>query len=318
MISQKRYTTEVAPVRRSTRLDFKPVTIDVLPDILRFLRRQSSRSCDYSIGGIYMWIDYFGYEYCITGDTLFIKGLSEDSSRRPAFWVPIGAMPVEDSVAMIRNYCRMRGMEPLFSAVPDDKLELISALPGAEIQELPDWADYVYLASNLATLTGKHYNKKRNHVNRFMADNPDWRLDFITEDNIGEVREFFDRLDNGNDKADPVMAEYESQQCADVLRHFSQYPFKGAVLRDNDGRIVAFTAGEVIGDTLFVHIEKMRHDVAGAGETINKLFAAAMLREHPEIVYINREDDGGDPGLRYAKESYRPTMKVRKYNVTFR
>lgn len=300
-----------------TRLIFKPVTLDVMPEILRYLRRQDSRSCDYSIGGIYMWIDYFAYEYCIVDDTLFIKGLSEDASRRPAFWVPIGALPVEKSVRLVRDYCRRRGMEPLFSAVPDDKLDMIASLPGAQVEELPDWADYIYSASNLATLTGKHYNKKRNHVNRFMTDNPDWRLDFITDDNIGEVRDFFDRLENSNDKADPVMAEYESQQCADVLRHYSRYPFQGAVLRDNDGHIVAFTAGEVNGDTLFVHIEKMRHDVAGAGETINKLFAAAMLREHPEICYINREDDGGDPGLRYAKESYHPTMMVKKYNVTF-
>ena len=317
MISQKRYTIAPASTRRSPRLEFKPVTADAMPDIMRYLRRQSSRSCDYSIGGIYMWIEYFGYEYCIVGDTLFIKGLSEDASRRPAFWVPIGAMPVEDSVTMIRNYCKLRGMEPLFSAVPEDKLELIASLPGARVEELPDWADYIYSATALATLTGKHYNKKRNHVNRFMADNPDWRLDEITEDNVAEVCEFFDGLDNGNDKADPVMAEYESEQCADALRHFGDYPFEGAVLRDNDGRIVAFTAAEVLGDTLFVHIEKMRHDVAGAGETINKLFAASMLRKHPEIAYINREDDGGDPGLRYAKESYRPVGKVHKYNVTF-
>ena len=78
---------------------------------------------------------------------------------------------------------------------------------------------------------------------------------------------------------------------------------------------MAFTAGETVGDTLILHIEKMRHDISGAGEAINKLFAERMLSAHPEIVYINREDDSGDPGLRYAKESYHPEFKLRKYNV---
>ena len=59
----------------------------------------------------------------------------------------------------------------------------------------------------------------------------------------------------------------------------------------------------------------MRHDVAGAGETVNRFFAARMLERHPELLYINREDDAGDPGLRYAKESYHPIYKLKKYNV---
>lgn len=78
-----------------------------------------------------------------------------------------------------------------------------------------------------------------------------------------------------------------------------------------------FTAAEIIGDTLIIHIEKMDHEVAGAGETINKLFAAEMLHRHPQLRYINREDDAGDPGLRYAKESYHPLRLLRKFNVRF-
>ena len=53
----------------------------------------------------------------------------------------------------------------------------------------------------------------------------------------------------------------------------------------------------------------------GAGETINKLFAGMMTALHPELVYINREEDTGDPGLRRAKESYHPAMILRKYNA---
>lgn len=65
-----------------------------------------------------------------------------------------------------------------------------------------------------------------------------------------------------------------------------------ARLRRQDG---AFTIGEIIGDTLFVHIEKTTMPWR-VGETVNKMFAARMTGTHPEVRYINREEDVGDPG----------------------
>ena len=58
------------------------------------------------------------------------------------------------------------------------------------------------------------------------------------------------------DKLDTSMALYEQHECMRVLRHYSSYPFEGAVLRSQSGEIAAFTVGEIIGDTLYVHIEK--------------------------------------------------------------
>ncbi len=63
-------------------LVFKPITLDSLSEIEPFLHRQCYRTCDFSIGGIYMWVDYFGYEYCISQDTLFIKGGEEDNLQK--------------------------------------------------------------------------------------------------------------------------------------------------------------------------------------------------------------------------------------------
>lgn len=300
---------------RPRRLDFRPITAEDIPRLAPMLRQSGSRSCDLCVGGIFMWVDYFGYEYSILSDTLFIKGLSEDASRSTSFSMPTGRMPLEEAIRAIRLYCRSSRMAPLLSAVPEDRLESLRPFGIASVEELPDWADYIYSIADLASLTGKRYNKKRNHVNRFMSDNPGWRLDPMDEVNALEAARIFDRIDIAADKADPTMAEYEREQSLEVLRNFSRYPFEGAVLRDGSGNIVAYTAAEIVGDTLIIHIEKMLHTVAGAGETINNLFAKSMSDRHPSLRYINREDDSGDPGLRYAKESYHPAFKLRKYNV---
>lgn len=113
----------------------------------------------------------------------------------------------------------------------------------------------------------------------------------------------------------PVLADIEREQVMRVLDNYGAYPFEGVVLKTPADGMVAFAIGEVIGDTLYVHIEKMNHEVSGAGECINKLFAEYMLDKTPHLRYINREEAAGDPGLRKAKDSYHPAMLLEKFNV---
>lgn len=311
--TESKYTEMTATCE--PRLEFRPITLADLPAINAMLQRSDSRTCDYTLGGIYMWIDYFDYEYCIYRDTLFIKGVCEDSRRKPAFSLPIGALPVEEAVRELARYCDEHGIELCFSAIPEDKIDYFMITDVARITELTDWADYMYDAETMATYSGKKMSKKRNHYNRFVADNPSHRFEPITAGVIPEVIDTY-RAMIADEAPDSQSAANESDQTLGVLRDWSAYPFEGAVLRDDTGRIVAFTVGEVIGDTLYVHIEKMDHSVAGAGETVSRLFAAAM-RERHGIMFVNREEDCGDPGLRAGKQSYRPMMMLRKYNIAY-
>lgn len=295
-------------------LDFQRVTLDALPRIAPYLRMSTSRTCDYSTGGIAMWVDYFNYEYAIAADTLFIKGLDESDRSHEAFAVPLGALPLADAIDVLRRYCASRNQTLVLSAVPEEYLPALTMLGATDIRRLDAWSDYLYSADELASLQGHIFNKKRNHVNRFLTDNPDAALEEITTDNIPEILAFIDSIDVCG-KADVAMAEFEREQTRAVFASWPRYGFEGAALRAG-GRIVAFTAGEIIGDTLILHIEKMNHEVAGAGETINKMFAERIVAQNPSVKYINREDDAGDPGLRRAKESYHPVRLLSKYDLT--
>ena len=82
-------------------LVFKPITLDSLSEIEPFLHRLSNRTCEFSIGGIYMRVDYFGYEYCISQDTLFIKGGEEDNLQNTAFDVPVGKLNLQESLPLL-------------------------------------------------------------------------------------------------------------------------------------------------------------------------------------------------------------------------
>ena len=79
-----------------------------------------------------------------------------------------------------------------------------------------------------------------------------------------------------------------------------------------NGKMSGFTAGEIIDDTLYVHIEKASTDIRGAYQILVKEFA----KMHKDsAIFINREEDMGDEGLRKSKLSYNPCTLIPKYTI---
>jgi hypothetical protein len=83
-----------------------------------------------------------------------------------------------------------------------------------------------------------------------------------------------------------------------------------------DGKVVAFTMGDKLpSDAFDVHFEKAYGNIQGAYPMINREFARRVRERHPDVRYLNREDDMGLEGLRKAKESYYPDLMVEKYRA---
>lgn len=106
---------------------------------------------------------------------------------------------------------------------------------------------------------------------------------------------------------------YEVESVHELLRHFEELNQLGLAIRI-DGRIAGFTMGEVISqDTVLVHLEKADYEIRGLFVALSSHFCRTLP---PEIVYINREQDLGLPGLRRSKESLKPDHLRQKYIVT--
>lgn len=293
---------------------FRKITHRDMPEIWRYLRREKGRTTDFSYAGVLMWVDYFKYEYAIVNDTLFIKGVVENDTSKVAFSLPVGDMPLNESLGVIKAYCEANGLTPELSAVPEYAMSEIRKLNPTSEEELTDWADYLYEADKLATLSGKKMGKKRNHVNKFMTLYPDYTFEMMTPENAHEALEFMDVFDLEGDDTEMARTERELSRYLIRMVMEGDRNLLGGLLKV-DGKVCAYTIGDIKGDTLFVHVEKATRHVEGSYEAINKMFAERIRTLYPVVEFINREDAAGDEGLKQAKESYHPVELLRKYNV---
>lgn len=297
-------------------LHFKPIDHIAMRKIWDILKYEPGRTTDFSYAGVLMWVDFFNYEYAIINDTLFIKGLVESDRNITAFSLPIGNMPLRDSVEMLKNYCDTTGIPLTFSAIPEYAIPYFKKLSPRNIEPLDNWSDYLYEATDLSYLKGKKYGKKRNHVNQFLTSYPNYELIKLNKENAHLAQKFMDQYDLEGDNSTMAIAERKLTRYLINCIAEGDELLTGMMLSVNN-EICAITIGDIKGDTAFIHVEKALREYVGSYEFINKEFARYLLENNPKVVYINREDDAGDEGLRFAKQSYHPLTMLRKYNVWF-
>lgn len=294
--------------KRYPPLDFKQITLSDVGALRPYLRAQY-RSCDYSVLGVFMWADRFGYEYKTEDGVLFMRERSRHGGEYD-YLLPTGEGSLCDRVRALREAV---GAGLTMSLVPEDALgELRQEFSFTAVEE-PDIADYMYKAEDLAYLAGKKYSKKRNLIHQFEKLYPDYALEPITNENAHRIAECC--AHDWSDAGLSELAIYENDHTREVLEDFAAYGCTGYALHVG-GEIAAFCIGEVMGDTLIVHIEKGKREYKGAFQMINCLFAKTEL-ERCGIQYINREDDVGDEGLRRAKQSYFPEYMLKKFRLEF-
>ena len=290
-------------------LNFTPLTLEDIPTIKPFLKYQQSRICDYSIGGIFMWREYFKTRYAIfRGALLFqVRYLSGVT----AFTVPLAPDPEDCTAALeaIEQYCREKGLALVFCTVPENILpKFRQRYPSAFIQPSRDWFDYLYLTEDLVAFRGKKYDGQRNHINKFRKMFPDYAFTEITAENLSQVCEFYDNFAELYEKPSELARE-ESAKVKELLRNYEKYGMFGGIIIAG-GKIAAMSIGERVNDTLFVHIEKADIRYPGAYQVIVQEFLKYFAREGD--TFVNREEDVGDEGLRKSKLSYHPTALLEK------
>ncbi len=289
-------------------MQFQMLSLSAIEDLRKAFAQSRNRICDQTLGGAMMWRNGFRTQFCQDESCLYFK--SEYEPGKWAYTAPVG--DVKTGLIRLAKHCEEIGEELSFCSVAEaDKDLILSMFPSYVATDHRDWSDYVYLAEKLRTLSGKKLSGQRNHRNFFVKQYPNWSFEEITTVNIDKAKFFFEEYSRNIQKDSPYFDE-ERKAVLEVMDHIDRYGFSGGMILI-EGKVVAFSFGEIVGDTLFVHIEKADRQVRGAYQMMVSQFVSRFADE--TVLYVNREEDVGDPGLRYAKESYHPHMLLSKYTI---
>lgn len=183
-------------------LEFNPVSLDLIHFIKADLSRTVPRTCDYSLGGILLWRDYFSVRYALTENSLIYRiRLPDGTTAFQALADPDPAL-----LQIIYDHCRRTGEPCRFCFVPAERNSLFYGLFGDNISVAPqrDWYDYLYEKTSFITYSGKKLRGQRNHVNKFRLSCPDWAFVRGTEEHLPQLREFYTRFRQENQKDAPT------------------------------------------------------------------------------------------------------------------
>jgi len=290
-------------------LRFTKLLLSDIGKIRRYFQYSTNKICDNTVGGAFMWRDYFAVEYAEYNETLVFKAKVRYCNDIVAYSMPLGK-DVLGAISRISEDSRNAGEPLAFCNVTEgDITELQAAFPKFRLLMDANWSDYVYRAADLASLSGRKYSGKRNHINHFKMAYGAHPFEEISEANLEAVIDFHTRL-GAETINHPELFNEEHHKTLEVLNNFSAYGLFGGLLRAGDS-IAAFSVGEIVNNVLFVHIEKADLNYRGAYQVINNEFAKRFAAGSVE--YINREDDAGDEGLRISKASYHPCDIIDKY-----
>ncbi len=275
-----------------------------------YFMKNLCRICDCTIGGTFMWRDFFNTEFALDGGYLYFKVVY--LTGETAFTPPRGGDCADKAIYdKIIDYCIRTGIAPRLCAVSEQRLKKILPLyPDAKVTTDRAWSDYLYAAEDLVNLAGRKYSGQRNHINKFTKTFGDWRFEPIGPGNLGEVRSFFEVGADAPGSSYPALDE-SNRKSLEVLDHLEQYGLFGGVLKAG-GAVAGAALGEIVDDTLFVHIERADKEIRGAYQMLVNQYAKAFAHG---VSYINREEDDGVEGLRTSKRSYHPVKLLHKYVV---
>ncbi len=298
-------------------ITFQPVTDEAALRLVDYLAGQPYRSCDYTIGAIYQWRAYFASAVAFVGPVAVLRADYPFPEDGHSYMFPIGgggSAAIEAALDAVEEYTAALGIPLRYCAVPEAGAAVLRARYGARAvcTAHRDWADYLYMLDDLKTFPGKRFHGQRNHLNRFYKDNPGSRYVPITWMTLPRARAFLTEYVYRTPARSPIEAE-EQCRAQELLEVVSLLQLQAGYLETARGDIVALAIGEVVGDTLYVHVEKARLDYPGAYQAIVSAFACHAAQ--PDTRYCNREDDSGEEGLRRSKEAYHPVAMIDKYWV---
>jgi hypothetical protein len=287
-------------------LDFVPLTLADRERYTAFYSLCPEKCAQYSFFALWGWNETDLAELAWTPELCWIRG----HGHREGLLAPIGDWAAVNWEEIFDRYlrpgdCLLDVPEAVIRRFPESLSRKL------HMNELRDEWEYLHSVSELIALTGGKYVHKRAHVKTFMSGY-NWEYSPLLPEDFPDLLAFQMDWCARRDCEENPLLEAENRAIHRALRLWDLLPMTGALLRV-DGAVAGYTiAEELCADTIGIRFEKANSEYTGIYQALNKLF---LERQGQNYLWVNREEDMGNKGLRDAKLSYHPLGFVKKYSV---
>lgn len=283
-------------------MEFHSMTLSDREAMQAVTLNSGRRNCNYTFANLIGWQFLYKTEVCVMKDAVVLR-FSYEGER--AYMVCTSGNLTRELVSELLSDS---GGKLTIYGLEDSQASALSAFK-VQVEPMRDQYDYIYRRTDLALLQGGHLQAKRNHVNRFRADNPGFEYRPLTPELFDECRRLTGIWQGEKEASDTIDAERLVMET--IFSNWDSLGMIGGSIFVN-GRMVAFCYGAAVThDTFDICVEKADRNIEGAFAIINQQFAAHLPEQY---IYVNREEDMGIPGLRKAKLSYHPEIML-SFNV---
>lgn len=260
------------------------------------------RISEFTFANLYLFRKAHAYRLSMVNDALVILGQGYDGVL---YFLP----PLNGSVHDALNRLLEAGMT-LYGA-DESFVSAYLQRDNVEIVEDRDSFDYLCLRQDLAELPGNRYHKKKNRINYFFRRH-ECKVELYTDRHRDGCLELLGEWRRIRGEIESNSLELEAEATAEALNMIVPLGLAGVVALA-EGKVRAFALGERLNDdTSVCHFEKADPFLDGLYQLIDREFCRLLFTD---CVYVNREQDLGEPNLRKAKLSYHPLELVRKFRV---
>lgn len=286
------------------------MSFDDLARIRKWLEVPMYEESNHNALNLYLWENWYPIWIKETDNWLLLFGLHEgevfmymplcdDAYLELAFKDAMEEFKLKKKRFILR-FC----IEPIRDRV-------LNLYPHMNAKANEDSFDYVYDGDKLRTLSGKKYQKRRNHYNAFMKEYKDiYQYRRMESTDVSACLEL---LRHWKTEDPDVFLKYEREGTEYILKNWDIFTPIGGVIEIN-GIIEAFVIGSLLSKHMVqLNIMKANHTIRGLYQAIEKDF---LNDAFPDVTLVNKEDDAGNASLRSAKRAYYPITMVEKYRIS--
>jgi hypothetical protein len=275
---------------------FTEITLGLRPVLNPMFKKLSGGISEFTFASIYLFEKTHNYRVSILQNKTPV--FSGSDGKDTFFMLPF-VMPDKDTLKrLFADFSFMKNAS-------EEQANALKAI-GYMAQEDRNNFDYVYLSRELKDLSGRQFHKKKNLINAFLRQYQCEGKPLLPQ-HAGDALEIIETWRRENNADKDCVAATEAVNMADELALCGMIYYI-------DKKPVAFTMGEELkSDTFAVHFEKGAQGYKGLMQFVNQNFADMLSDKY---LFINREQDIEDEGLRQAKLSYHPSAFVKKFKIT--